>query len=112
MDLAGHEELLVLMGVVFAVAVGGYGFEVVGLSPELGALAMGVLLANHPRAQELSHALWSLKEILLIGFFLQIGMSGLPGHDALVFALVMGLVMPVEGTALLCAPCIAASAGP
>ena len=97
MDLAGHEELLVLMGVVFAVAVGGYGFEVVGLSPELGALAMGVLLANHPRAQELSHALWSLKEILLIGFFLQIGMSGLPGHDALVFALVMGLVMPLKG---------------
>ncbi|NIV33216.1 MAG: sodium:proton exchanger, partial [Anaerolineae bacterium] len=97
MDVAGHEELLVLMGVVFAVAVGGYGFEVVGLSSEVGALAMGVLLANHPRAQELSHSLWGLKEILLVGFFLQIGMSGLPDTQALVFALGMALIMPLKG---------------
>ena len=97
MDVAGHEELLVLMGVVLAVAIGGYGFEVVGLSAEVGALAMGVLLSGHPRAQELSHSLWGLKEILLVGFFLQIGMSGLPDYNALVFALVMALVMPLKG---------------
>jgi predicted Kef-type K+ transport protein len=97
MDVAGHEELLVLMGVVLAVAVGGYGFEVVGLSPEVGALAMGVLLANHPRAQELSHSLWGLKEILLVGFFLQIGMSGLPDQQALLFALGMALLLPLKG---------------
>ena len=97
MDVAGHEELLVLMGVVLAVAVGGYGFEVVGLSPEVGALAMGILLANHPRAQELSNSLWGLKEILLVGFFLQIGMSGLPDTQALVFALGMAVIMPLKG---------------
>ncbi|MFO7788750.1 MAG: cation:proton antiporter family protein [Halospina sp.] len=97
MDVAGHDELLVLMGVVLAVAVGGYGFEVVGLSPEVGALAMGVLLTNHPRAQELSHSLWGLKEILLVGFFLQIGMSGLPDTQALVFALGMAVIMPLKG---------------
>ena len=97
MDVAGHEELLVLMGVVFAVAIGGYGFDVVGLSPEVGALAMGVLLSGHSRAQELSHSLWGLKEILLIGFFLQIGMSGLPDYDALMFALAMAVIMPLKG---------------
>lgn len=97
MDIAGHEELLVLMGVVLAVAVGGYGFAMVGLSPEVGALAMGVLLANHPRAQELSHSLWGLKEILLVGFFLQIGMSGLPDTHALLFALGMAVIMPLKG---------------
>lgn len=97
MDVAGHEELLVLMGVVFAVAVGGYGFESVGLSSEIGAIAVGVLLSGHSRAQELSHSLWGLKEILLIGFFLQIGMSGLPDYDALVFALIMAVVLPLKG---------------
>ncbi|GKW50497.1 cation:proton antiporter family protein [Halomonas sp. NCCP-2165] len=97
MDVAGHEELLVLMGVILAVALGGLGFELVGLSPELGALIMGVLLAEHPRAQELSQALWGIKEILLIGFFLQIGMAGLPDAEALTFALVMGLALPLKG---------------
>ncbi|XOZ34177.1 cation:proton antiporter [Halomonadaceae bacterium KBTZ08] len=97
MDVAGHEELLVLMGVVLAVGAGGYGFELMGVSPELGALAMGFLLSGHPRAQELSGSLWGLKEILLIGFFLQIGMSGFPDYEALVLALIMGAVLPLKG---------------
>ncbi|GGX80821.1 potassium transporter Kef [Litchfieldella qijiaojingensis] len=97
MDVAGHEELLVLMGVVLAVAIGGMGFELVGLSPELGALLMGLLLSDHPRAQELSKSLWGLKEILLIGFFLQIGMTGLPDTDALIFALTLGVILPLKG---------------
>lgn len=97
LDAAGHEELLVLMGVVLAVAVGGAGFEAVGLSPEVGALVLGVLLSNHDRAKELSDALWGLKEIFLIGFFLQIGMAGLPDLDALAFALVFALILPLKG---------------
>lgn len=97
MDIAGHEELLVLMGVVLAVALGGMGFEMVGLSPEVGALVMGVLLSDHHRAQELSKSLWGLKEILLIGFFLQIGMTGLPDTEALIFALIMAVILPLKG---------------
>ncbi|MWJ26741.1 sodium:proton exchanger [Halomonas sp. ZH2S] len=97
MDMARHDELLVLMGVVLAVSVGGMGFEVVGLSSEVGALVMGVLLSNHPRAQELAQSLWGLKEVLLISFFLQIGMTGLPDTQALLFALVMALILPLKG---------------
>lgn len=97
LDLSGHDELLVLLGLLLALVIGGYGFESVGLSSELGALAFGALLANHPRAHELSKALWSIKEVFLVGFFLQIGMGGLPDGQALVFALVMAVVLPVKG---------------
>ncbi|HET8905206.1 MAG TPA: cation:proton antiporter [Saccharospirillum sp.] len=97
LDMAGHDELMVLMGMVLAVAVGGMGFEVLGLSSELGALAMGVLLSGHKRSQELSHSLWGLKEVFLIGFFLQIGMNGLPNAEALMFAVVFALVLPLKG---------------
>jgi predicted Kef-type K+ transport protein len=77
LDRSGHEELLVLLGLMLALVVGGEGFEAVGLSSELGALAFGVLLAKHPRANELSDSLWSVKEVFLVGFFLQIGIGGL-----------------------------------
>ncbi|WP_404377614.1 cation:proton antiporter [Vreelandella aquamarina] len=97
MSIAQHDELLVLMGAVLAIAVGGMGFEAVGLSSEVGALVMGLLLAKHPRAQELSKALWGLKEVLLISFFLQIGMAGLPDTDALLFAVALAVVLPLKG---------------
>lgn len=97
LDLAGHDELLVLMGMLLALVVGGMGFAGMGLSSELGALVMGVLLSNHTRATELSNALWSLKEVFLVGFFLQIGMSGLPDSRSLLFALGVGLLLPLKG---------------
>lgn len=96
-DYSGHEELLVLLGLLLALVVGGYGFEQVGLSSELGALAFGALLANHPRSSELSKALWSIKEIFLVGFFLQIGIGGLPDQQAIIFALVMAVALPLKG---------------
>jgi predicted Kef-type K+ transport protein len=93
LDFVGHGELLVLFGAVLAIAVGGTGFEHLGLSPELGALLLGTLLASHRRAEELSHALWGLKEFFLVGFFLSIGLSGAPtwetvGHAAWLIALI------------------------
>lgn len=96
-NAAGHDELLVLMGMMLALVLGGIGFESVGLSPELGALVMGMLLANHPQAGELSESLWGLKELFLVGFFLQIGMSGLPNLNDWIFALVMTLILPLKG---------------
>lgn len=97
LDMSGHDELLMLLGLLLALAVGGQGFESVGLSSELGALAFGALLANHPRATELSNSLWSVKELFLVGFFLQIGMEGLPDANMLIFAAIMTLVLPLKG---------------
>ncbi len=97
LDFAGHDELLILMGMLLALVVGGTGFTAMGLSSEIGALLMGALLSNHDRAKELSDSLWSLKEIFLVGFFLQIGMSGLPDLDALWFALIVTALLSIKG---------------
>ncbi|MDZ7790852.1 MAG: cation:proton antiporter family protein [Xanthomonadales bacterium] len=97
LDITGRDELLVLMGMLLALVIGGMGFEAVGLSSEVGALLMGVLLSSHRRAQELSESLWSLKELFLVGFFLQIGMSGLPTAQDWLFALALSLALPLKG---------------
>lgn len=97
LDLAGHDELLVLMGMLLSLVIGGMGFEAMGLSSEIGALVMGVLLSSHSRAKELGASLWSLKEVFLVGFFLQIGLTGLPDWGAMVFALAVGLMLALKG---------------
>jgi predicted Kef-type K+ transport protein len=96
LDLSGHDELQLLFGLLLALVVGGYGFELVGLSSELGALLLGALLAKHQKAGELSKTLWSIKEFFLVGFFLQIGIGGLPDADAWIFALVMVALLPLK----------------
>lgn len=97
LDASGHDELLVLLGLLLALVLGGAGFEAVGLSSELGALVFGAILANHPRSQELAKTLWSVKEVFLVGFFLQIGIGGLPDREALIFAAVATLVLSFKG---------------
>ncbi|WP_213997211.1 cation:proton antiporter [Arsukibacterium sp.] len=96
LDASGHEDLLILFGLMLALVVGGQGFELVGLSSELGALVFGAMLAKHPRAGELSKSLWSIKEFFLVGFFLQIGIDGLPDANAWLFAGVMTLLLPLK----------------
>lgn len=97
LDASGHEDLLILFGLMLALVIGGTGFELVGLSSELGALVFGAMLAKHPRAGELSKSLWSIKEFFLVGFFLQIGLEGLPDSNAWLFAAVMTLLLPLKG---------------
>ncbi|MBP9047263.1 MAG: cation:proton antiporter family protein [Tabrizicola sp.] len=97
LTVSGHDELIVLAGMLLAVGAGGVGFQAIGLGSEIGALVMGLLLSTHPRAKELSDALWGLKEIFLVGFFLQIGMSGLPGLTDLLLALGLVLLLPLKG---------------
>lgn len=97
LDASGHEELMVLLGLLLALVVGGHGFEQLGLSSELGALAFGAMLAKHKRATELSNSLWGIKEVFLVGFFLQIGIGGLPDGEALLFAIVMAVLLPLKG---------------
>jgi hypothetical protein len=58
---------------------------------------MGLTLSTHKRAKKLSEALWGLKEIFLVGFFLQIGMTGLPQMNDLIFALAVVLILPLKG---------------
>lgn len=97
LDFAGHDELLVLMGMLLSLVIGGMGFEAMGLSSEIGALVMGVLLSTHNRAKELGASLWSLKEVFLVGFFLQIGLTGLPDWGAMAFAGAVGILLVLKG---------------
>jgi predicted Kef-type K+ transport protein len=96
LDLSGHDELVILFGLLLALVIGGGTFGYLGLSSELGALLLGVILSNHARASEVSNALWGLKEIFLVGFFLQIGMYGYPDLQTLLVALALCLLLPLK----------------
>lgn len=92
----GHGELMVLFGMFLALVAGAYAFETVRLKPDLGALIMGMLLAPHPRAKEMADALLSVKELLLVGFFLQIGLMGLPDASGFAAAGILVLMLPLK----------------
>ncbi len=96
LDVSGHGELVILYGLLLSIVIGGHGFEYFGLSSELGALLLGVLVSNHKRAMELSNSIWGLKEILLVGFFLQIGLMGHPTLEMLETALLINLVLIIK----------------
>ena len=96
LDACGHDELVILYGLLLAIVVGGFGFEYFGLSSELGALILGVMLANHKQAVHLSNSIWGLKEILLVGFFLQIGLSGHPTLEMFQQAMLINLLVPLK----------------
>lgn len=95
LEFSGHGELLVLFGAVLAFG-GGFGFELLGLSSELGALLLGAFLADHARSNELGNALWGIKEFFLVGFFLEIGLSGLPDLTAIGVAAIFCLLLPIK----------------
>ena len=92
---SGHDELQLLFGLILAIG-GGALFEVLGLSSELGALVAGALLSGHKLADELSHKLWGLKEAFLVGFFLEVGLAGLPGTNELIFCLIILALLPLK----------------
>ncbi len=54
---------------------GGYLFEKIGLSGELGALVVGMVLSSYKSADKLAEKIWSIREILLIFFFISLGME-------------------------------------
>jgi predicted Kef-type K+ transport protein len=97
MDACREDELLLMFGTFLAVALGGFGFEALGLSSELGALVLGVLVGPHRRSAHLGKLLWGLKEILLVGFFLEIGLKGTPSYEDFKFAFALLLLLPVKG---------------
>jgi glutathione-regulated potassium-efflux system ancillary protein KefC len=92
----GHGELLVLGGV--AASLGGAAlFELVGVKGDLGALSAGVLLGGHPKTNELAKSLLGLKDVFLVGFFLSVGLTGLPTVETTLIALGLVALAPLKG---------------
>ncbi len=96
MDRCGHGELIPLFGLVAALVLGAEAFDQVGLKADLGALILGVLLAKHGRAGEISDSLLNFKDILLVGFFLNIGLSGTLSLEVVLVALLFVLILPFK----------------
>jgi len=95
MSRAGHAELQILFGL--ALAFGGWSlFDIVDVKGDLGALIVGALLAAHPAAAEMSKKLLGFKDLLLVGFFLSIGMSGTISAAALLVALGLAVVVVLK----------------
>jgi predicted Kef-type K+ transport protein len=92
----GHGEVLILAGMFIGLVAGAAAFDLVGLKADLGALIVGMLIADHPKASELAKSLMGFKEIFLVGFFLTIGLSGAPTLEALGIATLLTLVMPLK----------------
>ncbi len=95
MQRAGHGELLILLGLLFALG-GSEGFELVNMKGDLGALILGVLVASHPKASELARSLLGFKDLFLVGFFLTIGLSGTPTLETVGLAVLLTFFVPFK----------------
>lgn len=92
----GHGELQALFGITMALVPGYWLFESVGIKGDFGAMVVGVLLASHPRAAELSRTLFGLRELLLVGFFVSIGLHVTPTPETLLLGLLLVVLLPLE----------------
>ena len=91
-----HGEMQGLFGLTMALGAGYAAFELVGLKGDLGALVIGALLSGHAAASELSRTLFSLKDLLLVGFFLSIGFVGVPTLESVGVGLLFILILPIQ----------------
>lgn len=91
-----HGELLTLVGVTLALVPGYALFDAAGLKGDLGALAVGVLLAPSARAEEVAKSVFSVKELLLVAFFLSVGLHGAPDASGIVLAVALVALVPVK----------------
>nr|MBL0716155.1 cation:proton antiporter [Desulfobacterales bacterium] len=96
MAKSGHGELMILFGLFLALVVGAGSFELVGMKADLGALVIGILVSNHPKAHELAKHLMGFKDMFLVGFFLSIGLTAQPSWETLGVAALLALVMPFK----------------
>lgn len=95
LDKTGHGELLILLG--FFLALGIYGwFDVVGIKGDLGAIILGMMLASHPKANELSKTLFGFKDVFLVAFFLSIGLSADLTLNAVGIALLLMIPLVIK----------------
>lgn len=93
MPKVGHGELLLLTGILCTFGFAGL-FELAGLKDGLGALVGGMLLRywHAGKSRELYTQLSGIKDLLLIGFFVQIGYYGLPSFEMLVVAALIAVL--------------------
>ncbi|OED42301.1 hypothetical protein AB833_06505 [Chromatiales bacterium (ex Bugula neritina AB1)] len=94
LQVVGHGELLVLSGVMFALAAAQL-FEIVDLKGGLGALVCGCLLrsADKAKSKEIYDCLSNLKNLLLVGFFVAIGYNGIPSMQMVGVAVVLSMLI-------------------
>lgn len=90
-----EDEIWMLFGLVLALG-GAALFELFHLSGELGALAAGTLLASDERADKIGKKMWGVKEAFLVGFFLEVGLTGFPDSTGLYFIGVLLLLLPLK----------------
>ena len=97
LPMLGHGELLLLGGVLLALGSAEL-FESVSLKAGLGAIVVGMLIAqaHKDKAKELYNQLSGLKNLLLIGFFVQIGYYGFPELELFAVAVVLGLLIALR----------------
>jgi len=95
LDKVGHGELLILFSITLAL-VGADIFEMVGIKADVGALVFGMLFASHPKASEMAKALLGFKELFLVGFFLSVGMTTMPGWTEVMIALLFIVFLPLK----------------
>ena len=91
-----HGELLPLFGFFFALLIGYQAFEFAGLKGDLGALIIGMLFAPHKKASELAKSLLNFKDLMLVGFFLTIGLNAHLSIEALFAAILIVAVLPTK----------------
>jgi predicted Kef-type K+ transport protein len=96
MDRSGHGELMILLGLFMSLVIGAGSFELVGMKADLGALVIGVLVSNHPKAGELAKHLMGFKDMFLVGFFLSIGLSAHPTWETVGVAALLVVALPFK----------------
>ncbi len=96
LDISGHGELLTVFGFFAAFVAGAFAFKFFSLKADLGALAIGMLLVHHSKADELYDRMMEYKDFFLIAFFVSIGLTGLPNWTTLITALILLLILPFK----------------
>lgn len=79
--LASSQELMLLFGVGWAMSLAAVS-AALGLSMEIGAFVAGVALASTPYRESISARMVSLRDVLILFFFIQLG-SSLTFSDAI-----------------------------
>ncbi|MCQ8102658.1 cation:proton antiporter [Methylomonas sp. SURF-2] len=96
LEASRNAELRLLLGVTMALA-GGVFADYLGISADIGALLTGIMLGGHSKTEDIAHKLWSLKELFLVAFFLQIGLNDLPTQQQALTALSLLAWLPLQG---------------
>lgn len=88
-------ELMILFGLTVSFGAS-YLFDLANVKGDIGALVIGILLSKHQRASELNKWLLNFKNFFLLGFFLSIGMIGIPNWEQVKIALLITLFLPIR----------------